>query len=68
MKTQKMSLANIQGKLSRDEMKNIMAGGDEEGIGYSCQCSDGHSAGMQSCDNYDCWCVQQRYGTVKNCS
>jgi hypothetical protein len=26
MKTQKMSLTNIQGKLSRTEMKNIMAG------------------------------------------
>jgi hypothetical protein len=26
MKQQKMSLANIQGKLSRDEMKKIMAG------------------------------------------
>ena len=26
MKTKKMSLANIQGKLSRTEMKNIMAG------------------------------------------
>ncbi len=26
MKTQKMSLAKIQGKLSRIEMKNIMAG------------------------------------------
>jgi hypothetical protein len=26
MKTTKMSLANIQGKLSRTEMKNIMAG------------------------------------------
>lgn len=26
MQTQKMSLANIQGKLSRNEMKNIMAG------------------------------------------
>ncbi len=26
MRTQKMSLANIQGKLSRAEMKNIMAG------------------------------------------
>lgn len=26
MKTQKMSLANIEGKLSRAEMKNIMAG------------------------------------------
>ena len=26
MKTQKMSLSSIQGKLSRGEMKNIMAG------------------------------------------
>jgi hypothetical protein len=26
MQTKKMSLANIQGKLSRSEMKNIMAG------------------------------------------
>ena len=26
MQTQKMSLANIKGKLSRAEMKNIMAG------------------------------------------
>ncbi len=26
MQTQKMSLANIKGKLSRTEMKNIMAG------------------------------------------
>jgi hypothetical protein len=26
MKTQKMSLATVQGKLSRKEMKNIMAG------------------------------------------
>ena len=29
MKTQKMSLANIQGKMSRSEMKNIMAGSGE---------------------------------------
>ncbi|MGG9960281.1 hypothetical protein [Ferruginibacter sp. SUN106] len=32
MKTTKMSLANMQGKLSRIEMKNIMAGsGDSSG-------------------------------------
>lgn len=30
MGTQKMSLANIQGKLSRAEMKNIMAGSTYE--------------------------------------
>lgn len=33
MQTQKMSLANIKGKLSRTEMKNIMAGS-----GYSAKC------------------------------
>ena len=38
MKTTKMSLANIQGKLSRAEMKNIMAGsgGDCQTHGQSC--------------------------------
>lgn len=33
MKTKKMSLENIQGKLSRAEMKNIMAGSGQSG-GY----------------------------------
>ncbi len=33
METKKMSLANIQGKLSRAEMKNIMAGS----TGFNCQ-------------------------------
>ena len=32
MKTLKMSLANIQGKLSRAEMKKVMAGSGECGI------------------------------------
>jgi len=41
MKTQKMSLANIQGKLSRAEMKNIMAG------------SGGGSCGGGTCSVYD---------------
>lgn len=36
MQTQKMSLANIQGKLSSTEMKNIMAG---SGSGTSCNCN-----------------------------
>ena len=31
MQTKKMSLANIQGKLSRNEMKNIMAGSGSGG-------------------------------------
>jgi hypothetical protein len=30
METKKMSLANIQGKLSRAEMKNIMAGSSSD--------------------------------------
>ncbi|MEQ1554293.1 MAG: hypothetical protein ABL929_08955 [Ferruginibacter sp.] len=43
MKTQKMSLANIQGKLSRAEMKNIMAGSESGGTGcYKC-CWNGTS-------------------------
>jgi hypothetical protein len=38
MKTQKMSLANIQGKLSRAEMKNAIAGLDGGNYG-GCQCT-----------------------------
>lgn len=38
MKTIKMSLANMQGKLSRDEMKNIMAGS-----GNDCQQASGYT-------------------------
>ena len=33
MTTKKMSLANIQGKLSRSELKNIMAGSGNEAAG-----------------------------------
>jgi hypothetical protein len=36
MGTQKMSLANIQGKLSRTEMKNIMAGSGAYGNHKCC--------------------------------
>ncbi len=35
-----MSLANIQGKLSRAEMKNIMAGSGESGWGTWCYNGD----------------------------
>ena len=34
METKKMSLANIKGKLSRVEMKNIMAGSGDCGMGW----------------------------------
>jgi len=72
MQTQKMSLANIQGKLSRTEMKNIMAGrsrcddctqlchrDDNGDYGFG-MCSP--STGGTSCHNYCCsssntyWC------------
>ncbi len=44
MQTQKMSLANIKGKLSRDEMKKIMAGsGNLPGEGLSCDGPYGNS-------------------------
>ena len=36
MQTQKMSLANITGKLSRAEMKNIMAGSSDGCGGAAC--------------------------------
>ena len=37
MKTQKMNLANMQGKLSRAEMKKIMAGsGGDQKCGSNC--------------------------------
>ncbi len=53
MQTQKMSLANIKGKLSRTEMKNIMAGS-----GGSC-CAHSADWGYQSC-GIDSATAQQR--------
>ncbi|GGB11610.1 hypothetical protein [Puia dinghuensis] len=43
MKTVKLSLANIQGKLTREEMKNIMAGSGANcrTSGQYCYCSNG---------------------------
>jgi hypothetical protein len=43
MKTTKMSLVNIQGKLSRAEMKNIMAGSGGDNCPTNCTsaCSSG---------------------------
>ena len=40
MQTKKMSLANIKGKLSRAEMKNIMAGSGDLGWGKCCYNGD----------------------------
>lgn len=48
MKTTKMSLASIQGKLSRTEMKNIMAGS-----GSPCNSCWGGSSGGGSLAHYN---------------
>jgi len=45
MRTTKMSLANIQGKLSRAEMKKIMAGSGDNMCNAYCGSGSG-----QSCD------------------
>ena len=50
-----MSLANIQGKLSRSELKNIMAGSGGAGGGScatkSCNDCGGSYGGGESCTN-----------------
>ncbi len=53
MKTTKMSLANIQGKLSRTEMKSIMAGSGDGGT----YCTD--SAICQEKFGSNCYCLTQ---------
>jgi hypothetical protein len=50
MKTTKMSLANIQGKLSRTEMKKIMAGSG--GDGWNGPCGPSCSAQGPTCQCY----------------
>ena len=53
MKTKKMSLANIQGKLSRAEMKNIMAGSGADGCGDA-DTYCGAGSGVTCCTGYTC--------------
>ncbi len=58
MKRTKMSLANIQGKLSRTEMKNIMAGSG--GIG---KCGDNCTDPARDCLDNSCKrCVSKNSG------
>ena len=52
MQTIKMSLANIKGKLSRAEMKNIMAGSGDEG---RCSSSCSGSCTVSSGDPGNCY-------------
>lgn len=49
MKNVKMSLANIQGKLSRKELKNIMAGSGDNGCGDTCAGSVSTCSFSSSC-------------------
>lgn len=53
METKKMSLANIKGKLSRAEMKNIMAGSGDSVV---CICTDGTEVGTATCANCFTYC------------
>lgn len=62
MQTKKMSLANIQGKLSRTEMKNIMAG---TGDAY-CIAKDGTGCGPQHLCCWNLTCDTTTTGTVCN--
>ncbi len=68
MKTIKMSLANIEGKLSRKEMKGIMAGSGSGG--YCGQCN-GIGSWYGSPDLWSCFQTWQTYcahgGTCFTC-
>lgn len=62
MKKQKMSLANIQGKLSRVEMKKIVAGGNCNKNSHfclvTCPQADGFCVtGSPGGANGNCWCA-----------
>ena len=62
MKSKKMSLANIQGKLSRTEMKNIMAG-----VLTPPDCNDNCENGCGSgyyCDDISCGMIVKK-GCIK---
>lgn len=49
MKATKMSLANIQGKLSRSEMKNIMAGSGSVAVQKRCACVGSSTSFLIGC-------------------
>ncbi len=68
MQTQKMSLANIKGKLSRAEMKNIMAGSNSEKCipqhGQNCSTSGGGNPEDQCCTGFKCEMNATSTGTI----
>jgi len=64
-KLEKMSLANVKGKLSRKEMKNILGGGS----GATCaSCNHGRDCATGFCaENYPPCSVGTYNSTVKYC-
>ena len=60
MQSKKMSLANIQGKLSRTEMKEIMAGSN----GWNGDCGPSCSAQGPTCQ---CYLVMGTYNDEYRC-
>jgi len=63
MKTQKMSLANIENKLSRAEMKNIMAGSGST----TCEYLHPSCSTDQDCINVNKGVACCTYGDTKCC-
>ena len=61
MGIQKMSLANIKGKLSRAEMKNIMAGSGDEGCNGVIVCNPDGPTGCAAAGP-TCSCKKQGSG------
>jgi hypothetical protein len=65
MKRQKMSLADIKGKLSRADMKKILAGENQCATSWdwcdvgACSFSDGHGTGecRKNTANTKCYCA-----------
>ncbi len=67
MKTQKMSLANIQGKLSRAEMKNIMAGSGVEGMSCGGPYGEAFCRAGSSCYSCSSYNFGQCYFDTSRC-
>lgn len=66
MKTTKMSLANMQGKLSRTEMKNIMAGSGSGACFVRVSCGGGGTCMDPATTGGHCCCSVDGPGGVYN--